>query len=75
MVVKRIFRYLKGTPKFGLWYDKYNDFTLCSYNDVDWVGSMDERKRTSVGAFFLGGILVSWLSKKWDCTSQSIVEV
>ena len=31
VVVKRIFRYLKGTSKFGLWYDISNDFTLCLY--------------------------------------------
>ena len=36
---------------------------------------MDVRKRTSGGAFFLGGRLVSWLSKKQDCISQSIMEV
>ena len=27
-VVKRIFRYLKGTSEFGLWYDRSNDFTI-----------------------------------------------
>ena len=26
--VKRIFKYLKGTPEFGLWYDRSNDFTF-----------------------------------------------
>jgi len=36
---------------------------------------MDDKKRMSGGAFFLGGRLVSWLSKKQDCTSQSIAEV
>lgn len=52
----------------------HNNLTLSSYTDVDWVGSMDDRKSTSSGAFFLGGRLVSWLSKKQDCTSQSIAE-
>ena len=63
-IVKRIFRYLKGTSKFGLWYDKSNYFTLSAYTDANWVGSMDDRKSTNGGAFFLGGRLVSWLSKK-----------
>ena len=44
-----------------------SDFTLCAYTDVDWAGSMDDRKSTNGGAFFLGGRLVSWLSKKHDC--------
>ena len=58
-IVKRIFRYLKGTFEFGLWYERSNDFTLSDYIDADWVGSMDDKKNTSGGAFFLGGRLVS----------------
>ena len=72
--IKRIFRYLKGTSDYGIWYEKSNDFTLCTYTDADWAGDMDDRKSTSGGAFFLGGRLVSWLSKKQDCTSQSTTE-
>lgn len=64
VAVKRIFRCLKGTSEFGLWYDRSNDFTLSTYTDVDWVGSMDDRKSTSGGAFFLGERLVSQSSKK-----------
>ena len=69
IVVKRIFKYLKGTSNYGIWYDRGNDFNLCAYIDIDWAGSMDDRKSTSGGAFFLGGRLVSWLSKKQDCIS------
>ena len=57
------------------WYDRSNDFTLYSYTNVDWARDMVDRKSTSGGAFFLGRRLVSWLSKKQDCTSQSIAEV
>ena len=35
---------------------------------------MDDIKSTSGGAFFLGGRLVSWLSKKQDCMSRSTLE-
>jgi hypothetical protein len=66
---------LKGTSEFGLCYEKSNDLTLSAYIDADWAGSMDGRKSTSGGAFFLGGRLVSWLSKNYDCTSQSIAKV
>ena len=59
VVVKRTFRYLKTTPRFKLWYDRYDDFTLYDYIDVDWESSMDDRKSTSGGAFFLRGRLVS----------------
>ena len=67
VAVKRIFRYLKGTFDYGIWYDKSGDFTLCTYTNVDWAYSMDDIKSTSGGAFYLGGRLVSWLSKKQDC--------
>ena len=68
-IIKRIFSFLKGTLEFGLWYDRYNDFTLYAYTDVNWAGSMDDKKSTSGGAFFLGGRLVSWLRNKYDCIS------
>lgn len=54
--VKRIFRYLRGTVDYGLWYLKDDDFTLSAYIDADWVGDVDDRKSTSGGAFFLGQI-------------------
>ena len=65
---------MKGTPEFGLWYDRSNDFTLYAYIDADWIGNIDERKSTNVRDLFLGGRLVSWLSKKKDYTSKSTIE-
>ena len=38
IAVKRIFRYLKGTMDFGLWYPKGNELTLIAYSDADWAG-------------------------------------
>ena len=69
-----ILKYLKGTPNYGIWYDRSNGFTLCTYIDIKWARDMDDRKSTSGGAFFLGERLVSWLSKKQDCTLQRTVE-
>ena len=63
-VVKRIFKYLKGTMEYGLWYPKSQDFILKEFSDADWAGSVDDRKSTSGAAFFLGNYLVSWLSKR-----------
>ena len=62
--VKRIFKYLKGTMTYGLWYPKNQNFQLNAYSDADWENCLDERKSTSGGAFFLGDSLVAWLSKK-----------
>ena len=36
LAIKRIFRYLKGTTEFGLWYPKGNELTLVAYTDADW---------------------------------------
>ncbi|GJV35265.1 putative ribonuclease H-like domain-containing protein [Tanacetum coccineum] len=36
--VKRIFRYLKGHPKLGLWYPKESPFDLVAYSDSDYGG-------------------------------------
>ena len=41
-VVKRIFKYLKGTMDYGLWYPKGQDFTLKTFIDADWAGSVDD---------------------------------
>ena len=64
LAIKRIFRYLKGTTKFELWYPKGNELTLVAYTDVDWVGSIDDRKSTSGATLYLGDYLVSWSRKK-----------
>nr|GEX61400.1 hypothetical protein [Tanacetum cinerariifolium] len=70
--VKRIFRYLKDTIHMGLWYSKDTSFELTAFLDSDHAGCLDSRKSTSGGIQFLGGDkLVSWSSKKQDCTSIS----
>ena len=74
MAVKRILRYLKGTKDYGLGYKFGGNLDLKVFIDANWVGNIDDRKSTSGGAFFLGKRLVSWTSKKKNCTSQSTVE-
>ncbi|GJW37891.1 putative ribonuclease H-like domain-containing protein [Tanacetum coccineum] len=37
--VKRIFSYLKGQPKLGLWYQKDSPFDLVAYTDSDYAGA------------------------------------
>lgn len=64
METKRIFRYLKGTIDYGLWYQYGGYFDLQAYTDVHWVRNIDDRKSTTGGAFFLGGRLVSWMMRE-----------
>jgi hypothetical protein len=42
LAVKRIFRYLKGTNEFGLWYPKGKYLSLIAYTDADWAGCIDD---------------------------------
>ncbi|GJZ95351.1 retrovirus-related pol polyprotein from transposon TNT 1-94 [Tanacetum coccineum] len=72
--VKRIFRYLRGTVNTGLWYTKDSGFKLIRFLDADYAGCKDTFKSTSGGAQFLGKKLVSWSSKKQDCTALSTTE-
>ncbi|GJR07484.1 retrovirus-related pol polyprotein from transposon TNT 1-94 [Tanacetum coccineum] len=72
--VKRIFRYLRGTINMGIWYTKASGFELTRFSDVDYEGCKDTFKSTSGGAQFLGEKLVSWSSKKQDCTASSTAE-
>nr|GEV05325.1 hypothetical protein [Tanacetum cinerariifolium] len=46
-VVKRIFRYLKGHPKLGLWYLKDFPFNLVAYTNSDYGGASLDRKSTT----------------------------
>ncbi|GJR67818.1 hypothetical protein Tco_0013883 [Tanacetum coccineum] len=68
IVVKRIFRYLKGTPSIGLYYPKCLGFDLKGYSDSDYVGCNIDKKSTSGACQLLGGKLVCWSAKKQQST-------
>ena len=57
--IKRIFTYLKGAQKLGLWYPKYENFELLSYEDVDFVSYQIDRKSTFEICQLLGYALIS----------------
>ncbi|GKB99888.1 putative ribonuclease H-like domain-containing protein [Tanacetum coccineum] len=46
LAVKRIFRYLKGQPKLGLWYPRDSSFDLEAFSDNDYAGASLDRKST-----------------------------
>ncbi|GJT59143.1 putative ribonuclease H-like domain-containing protein [Tanacetum coccineum] len=72
--MKRIFRYLKGQPKLGLWYLKDSPFDLVAYTDSDYAGASLDRKSTTGGCQFLGCRLISWQFKKQTMVANSITE-
>jgi hypothetical protein len=56
--LKKIMRYPRFTPEFGLWYSSIG------YSYADFVGCRLERKSTSRTYQFLWTSLVSWSSRK-----------
>ncbi|GKC41081.1 hypothetical protein Tco_1053465 [Tanacetum coccineum] len=74
VAVKRIFRYLKGQPKLGLWYQKDSPFDLVAYTDSDYARASLDRKSTIGGCQFLGCRLISWQCKKQTVVANSITE-
>jgi hypothetical protein len=73
-VVKRIFRYLKGTTNLGLLYRKSLDYQLVGFCDADYAGDRIERKSTSDNCQFLGDNLISWTSKRQETIARSTAE-
>ncbi|GJY18264.1 hypothetical protein Tco_0389755 [Tanacetum coccineum] len=71
IAVKRIFRYLKGTPSLGLWYPKCLGFDLKGYSDSDYAGCNMDRKSTLGACQLLGGKLVCWSAKKQQSVAMS----
>jgi hypothetical protein len=51
--VKRIFRYLRYTPDFGLWYSASSSLTLHCFSNTDFVVCQLDRKYTSGTCQFL----------------------
>ncbi|GJU46759.1 putative ribonuclease H-like domain-containing protein [Tanacetum coccineum] len=72
--VKKIFKYLKGQPKLGLWYPRDSPFVLEAYSDSDYAGSHGDRKSTTSGCQFLGRRLISWQCKKQTIVATSSTE-
>lgn len=62
--VKRILKYVKGTSEYGILYSHDSNYMLVGYCDADWTDSVDDRKSTYGGCFFLQNNLISWFSKK-----------
>jgi hypothetical protein len=72
--VKRIFRYLRHTPDFGLWYSASSSLVLHGFSDADFAGCRLDRKSTSRTCQFWGSSLVSWSSRKQSSVAQPTTE-
>jgi hypothetical protein len=62
--VQQIFRYLKHTPEFGIWYSTSFSLDLVGFSDADFAGCGIDRKSTYETCHFLGSSLICWPSRK-----------
>lgn len=72
MAVKRIMRYLKGTPEKGLLF-RADDSELSGFSDADWGGNFDRRSFSGY-VFKLSGSAISWKCKKQKSVALSSTE-
>eukprot|EP00253_Pinus_taeda_P025913 PITA_25913 len=72
---KHVFRYLRGTSQYGLWYRWSKGVKLQGFKDTAWVGSPSDRKSTLGEIFNLGSAIVSWYSRKQRSVALNSVEV
>jgi hypothetical protein len=56
--IQWIFRYLKYTLEFGIWYSASSSLDLVGFSDVDFAGCGIDRKSTSGTYHFLGSSIV-----------------
>ncbi|GJV51827.1 retrovirus-related pol polyprotein from transposon TNT 1-94 [Tanacetum coccineum] len=73
-VVKRIFRYIRGTSHLGLWYPKGTGIETVVYADSDHAGDYVDRKSTSGVCKFMGCCLTSWFAKKQTALAISMTK-
>lgn len=74
LVVKRVFRYLKGTTDLWVFYKRGGEEKLVGFTDSDYAGDLDDRKSTSGYVFVMNGGVVSWSSKKQPVVTLSTTE-
>ena len=72
--VRTIFRYVRGTQEYGLYYPARSSTVLSAMCDADWAGDRDDRRSTSGYACFLGDSLISFASKKQTSVALSTCE-
>lgn len=73
-MVKRIFRYLKGTTNYGLKYGKLDEEVLRVYSDADYAGDMLTRRSTSGYLISLGSSCICWGSERQRLVALSTTE-
>ena len=71
VAVKRIIRYILGSPTRELFFPAGTPLILSAYSNADWAGCLDTCKSTTGWCVYLGEALISWKCKMQDKVSKS----
>lgn len=69
--IKHLFRYLRGTQDFGLFYQSRQDATLTGYADAGYLSDPHNAKSQTGYLFTYGDTAISWKSTKQTLTATS----
>lgn len=72
--VKRVLRYLAGTPTHGIFLHRHNQLSLHAFSDSDWAGDTCDFISTNGYIVYLGNTPISWSSKKQKGVARSSTE-
>ena len=70
----RFLRYLKGNIGLDHIFKRNQRLILEIYIDADFVGSLVDQRSTTWICTFLGGCLITWISKKQTVVSRSMTK-
>jgi hypothetical protein len=62
--IQQIFKYLKYTLEFRIWYSASSSLDIFGFSNVDFAECGIDRKSTSTTCHFIGSSLVCWSSHK-----------
>lgn len=70
----RILRYLKSVSRLGLLFTSHGYMRVAVCTDMDWAGSITDRRSTVGYCSLVGENLVTWRSKKHSIVARSSAE-
>ncbi|KAK9064178.1 hypothetical protein SSX86_015558 [Deinandra increscens subsp. villosa] len=72
--IRRVLRYVKSTPTYGIKFKRETSLELIGYCDADYARDISTRRSTTGYVFILGSGAVSWCSKRQPTVSLSTTE-